>query len=322
MQTRANKSRDSRGVAVADRSAVSKHAGDTAVMLVDNSPESLQLSKLQLMADNSPQAKEAAQLQAMADGSPDSTAQRLLQEGLFGVPVQKQEVPEEEELQLKAGPSTLQLQSEEVEEENPKPGTSSYAEVSGWIHIALDAAGLAPGLGVFPDAVNAVYYLIEGDWVNAGISAAAMVPVFGQGATATKYGVKVTKEAAERLGKEGIEQGLKKAAQKEAAEKATKEAAKKALKKRIAGCEAIWAAYKAIGPCRSCKADDTKAERAAKIACLGVVIAGRDKYLKEKCDYVLPGSIAKGSAIAEKGHKIQVTQEIIRLAKCSTLPTI
>lgn len=88
MQTRANKSRDSRGVAVADRSAASKHAGKTAVVLADNSPESLQLEKLQLMADNSPQAAESARLQAIGDGGADPTAQYLPQRALSGVPSQ------------------------------------------------------------------------------------------------------------------------------------------------------------------------------------------------------------------------------------------
>lgn len=72
MQTRANKSRDSQSKAVADRSAVSKHAGNTAVMLADNRPE----------------AENIARLQAMADRSPYSVAQRMQLEGLSGRPVQ------------------------------------------------------------------------------------------------------------------------------------------------------------------------------------------------------------------------------------------
>ena len=50
-------------------------------------------------------------------------------------------------------------------------------------------------------------------------------------------------------------------------------------------------------------------------------IAGRRKYLAEKCDYVLPGSIARGSAVAERGHRLQVAALVKALAKCSTLPT-
>lgn len=242
MQTHANKSRDSRGVAVADRSAASKQAGNSVVMLADNSPESLQLEKLQLMADNSPQAANVARLQAMADGSPHEkeadrgtqavkivVAPQIAVIDQTGIPVQKQDGDYQDggykdggskAVGSKAGGNSSELEREE----ESKPSTSTYAEVSEWIHIALDGAGLTPALGVFPDAVNAVYYLIEGDWVNAGISTLAMAPVFGQGAIAAKYGVKVTKKAAERLGKEGIEQGLKKAVRKEAAEKATKEA--------------------------------------------------------------------------------------------------
>ena len=38
------------------------------------------------------------------------------------------------------------------------------------LHVQLDVLGIAPGVGEFFDAVNGVYYLIEGDFVNAGIS--------------------------------------------------------------------------------------------------------------------------------------------------------
>lgn len=78
-----------------------------------------------------------------------------------------------------------------------------------WIHLALDAAGAAEFLGPFPDAINASIYCIEGDWANAGMSAIAMIPAFGTGATLSKYGVKITREAAERLGKEGLEAAIR-----------------------------------------------------------------------------------------------------------------
>ncbi len=103
------------------------------------------------------------------------------------------------------------------------------------LHLALDAAGMFPALGVIPDAINGIIYLIEGDWTNAGISGAAMIPIFGQGVTVTKLGVKVTAKAVEKVGKEGIEQGLKQAkrvAKRKAKEKAAKEAAEKAAKEK------------------------------------------------------------------------------------------
>lgn len=79
------------------------------------------------------------------------------------------------------------------------------------LHTALDASGLIPALGAVPDAINAGIYAIEGDWVGAGVSAAAIVPIFGQGATLTRFGVKVSDEAIERVGRDGIQKGLKEA---------------------------------------------------------------------------------------------------------------
>lgn len=214
------------------------------------------------------------------------------------------------------------------------------------VHGALDLAGFIPVLGAIPDGVNAAIYVVEGDWANAGLSAVAMVPAWGDGVKLGVMGgksvIKISDKAVIRLGEEGIANGLKevKAAsklthtaeeaakiekgatklEKEAAEKLEKEAAEKALKDKIAKCEAIWAAYKAL-ECPSCKGTDTAAERATKIACLTALLAGRREYLKEKCDYVLAGSIARGSAIAERGHEKQADQIAKMLAKCFTLPT-
>lgn len=121
--------------------------------------------------------------------------------------------------------------------------------------------------------------------------------------------------------KEALEKAAKEKAEKEAREKAAKEAAERKQKK-IAECQAIHAAYKSLGNCSGCRASDTKAERAAKIACITGVLAGRRRYLKKRCDYILPGSIARVSAIAERGHRIQVQQFVKMLRKCNTLPTI
>ena len=222
------------------------------------------------------------------------------------------------------------------------------------VHGALDLAGFVPVLGAIPDGINAGIYALEGDWANVGLSAVAMVPAWGDGvklgAIAGKNAIKISEKAAIRLGEEGIAKGIKevraaskvekagletaeeggKAASKlekeaeeaaNAASRLEKEAAEEALKARIADCLAIWAGYKALGDCRRCKASDTLVERAAKIACITAVIAGRQTYLSKDCDDVLPGSIAKGSEIAKRGHRQQLVQFGKMLADCQTLPT-
>ncbi|MFE9746184.1 polymorphic toxin-type HINT domain-containing protein [Saccharothrix saharensis] len=55
-------------------------------------------------------------------------------------------------------------------------------------HTALDVAGLVPGLGEIADGINGVWYLAEGNYVDAGLSFAGMVPFAGWGATAAKWG--------------------------------------------------------------------------------------------------------------------------------------
>lgn len=99
------------------------------------------------------------------------------------------------------------------------------------IHGALDIAGFIPVLGAIPDGVNALIYVAEGDWTNAGISALAMVPAFGDGA---KLGIKGTQEVVQasqktiiKMGEDELAAGLKQVAK----EKAEKEAAEQAVKK-------------------------------------------------------------------------------------------
>jgi Domain of unknown function (DUF4157)/Novel toxin 16 len=81
------------------------------------------------------------------------------------------------------------------------------------VHGALDIAGFVPVLGAIPDGVNAAIYVVEGDWANAGLSAVAMVPAWGDGvklgAMGTKSVIKVSEKAAFRLGEEGVAKGLK-----------------------------------------------------------------------------------------------------------------
>lgn len=58
---------------------------------------------------------------------------------------------------------------------------AGWAAVSGWIHTVLDLAGFIPGLGAIPDLINAGLYAAEGDMANAALSAAAAVPIAGDG---------------------------------------------------------------------------------------------------------------------------------------------
>jgi hypothetical protein len=81
------------------------------------------------------------------------------------------------------------------------------------LQSALEIAGFVPVLGPFADAVNAGIYGIRGDWVNAGISAVSIIPVFGDAASVARIGartaVKIEGSAISLLGKDAIAAGLK-----------------------------------------------------------------------------------------------------------------
>ena len=66
------------------------------------------------------------------------------------------------------------------------------------VHNALAAAGLTPGVGAIADAVDTAMYLWEGEYGNAAISAAAIMPIIGHLATGKKA-LKAAKESGEEL---------------------------------------------------------------------------------------------------------------------------
>ncbi len=63
----------------------------------------------------------------------------------------------------------------------------TYDQVSASIHTVLDVAGMIPALGMIPDGINGIYYVLEGDWKNATVSALAFLPVVGDIGVVGKY---------------------------------------------------------------------------------------------------------------------------------------
>lgn len=63
--------------------------------------------------------------------------------------------------------------------ENPSPRGASNGVLEG-VQTALDVAGLVPEVGEIADGINAIIYAANGDYVNASLSLAAMVPLGGQ----------------------------------------------------------------------------------------------------------------------------------------------
>ncbi len=76
-------------------------------------------------------------------------------------------------------------------------------------HEILDAAGMVPVIGEVADAANAVLYLAEGDYANAAISLAALVPVGGQAVTGARLAYKGANAATDlvRYSDEVVEAG-------------------------------------------------------------------------------------------------------------------
>ncbi|HEY0602074.1 MAG TPA: deaminase domain-containing protein [Herpetosiphonaceae bacterium] len=56
------------------------------------------------------------------------------------------------------------------------------------VQLVLDGAGLIPGFGEIADGANALISLARGNYGDAALSAAAMIPFLGWGATGAKWG--------------------------------------------------------------------------------------------------------------------------------------
>ncbi len=99
------------------------------------------------------------------------------------------------------------------------------------LHDALNLAGLIPALGAIPDGINAGIYVIEGDWTNAGFSAAAALPFLGDAFQAARQGekllIKVAGKDVERLGAKKIGQALEEAKAEASAARAEAKSAEK-----------------------------------------------------------------------------------------------
>jgi hypothetical protein len=95
-----------------------------------------------------------------------------------------------------------------------------------------------------------------------------------------------------------------------------KEPAPVQLKGTQTECEAYHADYKSK-PAKKCTQNNTKAEMEANVISTQAHIDGRQKYLDEECDTVLPGSIAKGSDVALASHQVELANVKRTLATCN-----
>lgn len=79
-----------------------------------------------------------------------------------------------------------------------KNGTKKYFskwKPADYIHTALDGLGMAPGCGIIFDGSNAIYYLAEEEFLNAGLSGVSLIPLVGEVSATGKLSYKTVKIA-------------------------------------------------------------------------------------------------------------------------------
>jgi len=89
---------------------------------------------------------------------------------------------------------------------------------------------------------------------------------------------------------------------------------------RVIECDLIWQGYEPLKNCGGCKATDSFEERTVKRTCWGTLALGRRLYLDMRCDYILPGSIANGSAAKEAAHILEWQKAVAQVKLCETKP--
>ncbi|MFF4425523.1 RHS repeat-associated core domain-containing protein [Streptomyces sp. NPDC001549] len=72
---------------------------------------------------------------------------------------------------------------------------NNYNKISEVGHLALDVVGMIPVIGEVADLANGAWYAAEGDWKNAALSMASMIPVVGSAVAGTRIAAKVVKYA-------------------------------------------------------------------------------------------------------------------------------
>jgi RHS repeat-associated protein len=88
--------------------------------------------------------------------------------------------------------------------------------------------------------------------------------------------------------------------------------------KQAAECAAIHAAYKAAEKqATGCKACLTCPEYVKLLTARTAEIGGRALYLKKKCDYKLPGSIAARSKKKETNHRTELANKVKAFGNCA-----
>ena len=75
----------------------------------------------------------------------------------------------------------------------------------GGLHTVLDFAGMIPVVGIVADVANSGLYAMEGDYLNAGMSAIGAIPLLGDGLAAGRMAIRYGDDAVSALAHAGDE---------------------------------------------------------------------------------------------------------------------
>jgi len=94
----------------------------------------------------------------------------------------------------------------------------------------------------------------------------------------------------------------------------------KKLAGRFVSCMSVYSGCRLTGDgCRGCDSKTPQAVACAMHACFATETAGRAAYLRMRCDYILPGSIRRGSRENESGHQRELVEKTTAMINCGRI---
>lgn len=97
---------------------------------------------------------------------------------------------EEEEIEDEVEIESLDFDDDSIEIEEDSNKEEKASSAIDKVQTLLDVAGFIPAFGAVPDLINGLIYTVRGDFVNAGLSFVAAIPLYGDTVAGVSKGMK------------------------------------------------------------------------------------------------------------------------------------
>lgn len=188
----------------------------------------------------------------------------------------------------------------------------NWSQYSEYVHGALDIAGFIPGVGEIADGLNALIYLGEGRYIDAGTSAISLIPILGDLAKTGKWGIQLGEEVVEELTEKVVKEVTE-----ELAEEIVEEVAEETVEEIVE--QVVEEAAEEIIE----EVAEETTEEIVEIAAKETLGEAAEKTLKESADEISSKVAAETlEAAIEKALKNELAEKTIKEAADETVSQV